>query len=654
MSTVPVAKSVVGASRPSVVAPTAFGLAAATVATAVSIVLASKLGTVPVAVVSVIWFAVVAWQIWRIAHRIRSAGVAGWILAASAALAALRLTSAGLIQVVGDRPTLFWNVDWRYAATQGQGIARFGNLEDSLDYAGTPVAYHVGPAWIAGALGHVAHAPVNAIALIAIPIASTLVITVCCHRLLRQLGATRPVASIATAVLLSMSSNPYALLRTTYGSFRGQDPLHEVLTNAEMWWFSPNLMHNSLFALAAGLSAICLLLGRPTTWRVVLGALGVASLLAIKPQYAVGFLAVIGLGLLAMWGKGPGPWRRILGFGLVFVAFSAVVTRLNHGAISFVDIRLSLDPGILGNLLVTHNVLLIASLIIVSLVIRRSSLVGPGPLRTTAIAAVLGTAVLACGLFSTELLVDPALVAQSNALGLPQTVSSQDSNLDQALLPPTMLIVLLASALMAAVASAGVTRTRWVTGLAATLVAATLPLTVAPLVAPTGFAAYEVAEEPALNRLMALTDRDQGLWLSNDLADPADDYARPLRATNLTGFSTAQFYVSNLAYMSWTEPDAVERLNNVQRFFLTEWSPWHQEFMVENSIDHVVIHDRCAIAWQPEEAGTLRGQDGAWTLVERRSDPEPAVAPASSSRPLAARPTYGLSGCLGGTVAAGD
>ena len=83
----------------------------------------------------------------------------------------------------------------------------------------------------------------------------------------------------------------------------------EVFTDAENWWVSAELMHNSMFAIAVGLSAACLLVSQTAESRVAVGAVGLASLLAVKPQYAVGFLAVLGPGLLIEWWRGDG--RRL-------------------------------------------------------------------------------------------------------------------------------------------------------------------------------------------------------------------------------------------------------------------------------------------------------------------------------------------------------
>lgn len=623
-----------------------------TVALGLSLAVAPAVGTLPVAAVSVLWFMAVAVQLSWTVRRLPGLATSQWILVAATVLAVVRLCSSGLTQVIGDRPTLFWNLDWRYAATQAQGITRFGSLDDSLDYAGQPVQYHVGPAWMAGSLDRVLGVPANAVLLVGVPLASTVVIVLCSVRLLRLMGVGSSVAALAAALPLSMPSNPYLLLRQSYGSFRGQAPLWDVLTNAEHWWFSQELMLNSMTGLAVGLSACCLLVGRTDTLRVVVGAAGIGSLLATKPQYAVGLLAVLTWGLLRAWWPSPSKRARILWATCTFGATAALSLALNPSAIGFVGVNLSVEPAILADVLKSYS-LLVGALMVGAVLLAHDRRQGNlhTPISGYALGAFIGAVALFIVFETTTFLVSPEAVRQANQIGLAYTTSSQDSNLAQALRPAVELVALLAVALLIGHAHSRPRLAKALVAASLVLVGFTVPLTVRPLLAPSGPGAYETAEEPALARLMSSTDVDQGRWLSNDLADPAENYARPLRATNLTSFSTAQFYLSNAAYMGWTNPDVVQRVTNLQRFFLTAWSPWHAEFLAENNIRHIIIRDRCPTAWPGDDAGTVVGVDGSWTLVDvdtQRPTTESKTADTQSTLPLAPDPKYGLSACLDG------
>jgi hypothetical protein len=628
-------------------------VASATVVLSITIALAPGIGPYPVAAASVLWLAAVGLLVGLSAGRFRSFQLAQWILVGATALAAIRMSSLGVIQLVMDRPALFWNVDWRYAATQALGITRFGGLQDSLDYAGEPVRYHVGPSWIAGALDHVTGLPANGVLLVAVPAACTVVVASCSYGLLRLLGASVTASAIAPTVMLSLPTNPYALLRRVYGSFRDQASLWEVATDAEQWWFSPALMLNSLFALAVGLSAAYLLVGPARYWRLVVGGVGVASLLAIKPQYAVGFVAVLGLGLLIEGWRRAAPGSRgpgILVLGGALAVGAAVASALNPSAFSLVGVELSIGPGLVRAVDPRASVLPVLTLVAMApLLSGRWRPRSPAPLLTYTVGAVVGAVVLVLTLEATTFLVDAGAVAQANEVGLPYGVASQDLNLSQADRPAMVVLVLLATALVVALVQTRAVPTRWITTFGVVMVAMTLPVSVAPLAQPDGAVAYEVSDEADLDTLMSTTDVDEGIWLANDLADPAGDFARPLRATNLTSFSPAQFFVSNVAYMRWTEPDVVDRVRSAQRFYETPWSSWHREFLVENGISHVIIRDRCPTAWPAGRAGAVIGTQGSWTLVI--VEPVPAEPPAQpwvpSGRPGV--PLYGLSGCLDGS-----
>ena len=103
---------------------------------AVAIALGPVTGVVPVAVLSVLWFVAVAYVIMVLLVAKRRWSISHWVFVVGVGAAASACILLGIIQLVEGRQALFWNVDWRYHVTQAYGIARFGGLSDSLDYAG--------------------------------------------------------------------------------------------------------------------------------------------------------------------------------------------------------------------------------------------------------------------------------------------------------------------------------------------------------------------------------------------------------------------------------------------------------------------------------------------------------------------------------------
>jgi len=183
------------------------------------------------------------------------------------------------------------------------------------------------------------------------------------------------------------------------------------------------------------------------------------------------------------------------------------------------------------------------------------------------------------------------------------------------------------------------------------LIALTVPFLVSALWSPTGRAAYEWTEEQDLRALFARVAPDEGLWISSDLADSAQDFSRPLRATNLTSLGEAQFLVSNVAYGGWTQPDVVRRVRELQRFYGTDWSPWHDEFLRRWGIRFVLVRDRCPAVWDPSAfPGRVVGTRGEWTLLEvdpRHRDASTSVRPWPE---YTGEPTHGRSECLSGRL----
>jgi hypothetical protein len=185
--------------------------------------------------------------------------------------------------------------------------------------------------------------------------------------------------------------------------------------------------------------------------------------------------------------------------------------------------------------------------------------------------------------------------------------------------------------------------------IAVVLIALTMPFAVSALASPTGRAAYEWSEEPDLAALMARVDADSGVWLSSDLADASDDFGKPLRAVNLTSLGDAQFYVANVAYGGWTQDDVVGRVRGIQRFFATDWSPWHDAFLRHHDIRFVLVRDRCPARWDPSAfPGRVVASQGDWTLLQVGTR-----GGAASARPwpeFDREPTYGQAACRSGRL----
>ena len=87
------------------------------------------------------------------------------------------------------------------------------------------------------------------------------------------------------------------------------------------------------------------------------------------------------------------------------------------------------------------------------------------------------------------------------------------------------------------------------------------------------------------------------LILVNDFSDPADDYQRYGRGEYLASEGLYNYFIASKAPDSFMAYDFPSRLMQVKRFFNTPLSDYHEKFLEENQISHVLISERCLPVW---------------------------------------------------------
>jgi hypothetical protein len=624
-------------------------LLAATVATApltglLAILAAALLWAVAVTyfVISSLFTRARHWTIWH------------WVFVAGVSAALLRAVSLGLVQLLRNRPALFWNVDARYWATLANGVARFAGLDNSLEYAGSAVGYHAGQAWIAGALQRTFGVPANFSLFLLIPTLATVVAAVAAYRLLRQLGAPQVPSLVSVAIAVNVPAKFTDVSHVAHQLLLGHA---DALNDPQIWFLSATSLMLSALWWAIGFTAGSTILGARTWKGTTVGLMALASLFAIKPQYFVGF----GLLITVAWiiqvrqRRRPIPWRQIALAGAVTMLVAAFVYLVNPSDLRTTGVSLHLVTA-LRNLVHPGRIAFLApfpfysacvTIVLLALVpaLRRTQ---PRSLVTTSVAIVGAAFCLLIALEATTFNVDATQLARANSVGFGQSVGWLDLDLNQALVPVTLVLFVVASAQIVIVFQKA--RGPWllVPGVVALVfLVATLPATFSGLRHPTGRSAHEWAEEAGLKMLLDRVETDRGVWLSSDLADSAEDFYRPLRMVNVTALSDAQFYVSNLEYLGWSQPDIAQRVHDVQRFFTTPWSAWHQRFIRDHDVRHVIVRDRCPPIWdQNDFPGRVVGRAGGWTLLEvtgRKGSTSTTERLWPGYHP---QPQYGRSSCL--------
>ena len=614
-------------------------LSLSTMFLALSIGLGPQLGVVPIAIFSMFWLITAVWlsvvlvRLGRSEYR--------WLFGIGVGLATLRMTSLGLIQVIQNRPALFWNVDWRYHATHAQGIARFGGAADTLDFAGAPLQYHAGPSWIAGALQNVVGIPVNVVLFILVPAVCVPLVAVNAVRILRVLKVQGKVALVTVSICMNLPNEVPKNFATFVKDPRPARAV-DLILDPGTWMFSPHLMLNSLLALCVGLVAVSTILAARRASTLIIGGACLGSLIFLKPQHLVGFAAVFVLALIFSASKQVATRPRFaLGILLLTSALVAgfAIYRLG-GAFNEVqfDFSILMRPrAFLPEILMW--------LILMGLLLFFSRQLISWEFKKFTVGALIGYVALVFAVRITTFLLDPKFVANAKSVGL--SIERKDFDLvwEQAFLPSNLVLLLLAFSMLISRLQVLDGRSKIAIGFSGIAFALVLPLTIGPLVQPTGSLAYEWAEEQDLVELIRSVDFGEGTWLSSDFNDPAENFVRPGLGYHLTSSSSAQFYISGW-YGTIRHPDFPSRVRNSQKFFGTEWSPWHEKFLKQKKIVFVLVRDRCPVVWSADDfLGSVFGVQGDWLILKVGGTPSLIQGTNRWFNASNVNAVYGLSEC---------
>lgn len=601
-----------------------------------------------------IWFALVL----RASLAAARAGARLW---ASGARAAVLLTVVGigvalllgaqleLVRVLTGHHALTWNIDWRHALSDAQTVARYGGTDHALDYAGAPVGAPIGPAWLAGSVQKLFGFGLGIVLLGVIPALYVAVVVIAGMRLLASYGIAYRHGAVAVALALALPFSEYTIPTIVRALPAG-------LENPTSWRFLASALPlASMLALAVGMSSLALLLAAPgKRGALIAGAVGLASLAELQPEYLAGF-GLAALLLAARSGRGA---ASEAGEEHGHAATVAIVGALVAGALLLVffppGIRVfgapRLLPGAVRGRWHEPLRLTTAVAIVAAIVWWTGRTRGVDVWARTGwalVASLLGAFALSFALHVTIFPARPLAVANSRALGLGDPQRSITATMAHALEPLHLLVLIAALAVIVLAAARAPRPWRLVATIAGALLALSpVPLLVRGFVSPP--AQYAAAEDPALRAVLdSITPRDRVLLVSSDLADPGNDYLRSMRNSLLTAYDAKAFYVSNVGVVHYARPGVVQRVREVRAFFGAPWSPWHDAWAARHGITHVLVHDRCPPAWLATPGLPLRVvmRDGAWTgyAIERRDTTASSTPPSSFTDPV---PTYGKGGCL--------
>lgn len=546
-----------------------------------------------------------------------------------------------IIRTMPGRHGFTWIIDWRYALEHAQAIARYGGVDHALDYAGAPIDFPVGPAWLAAAVQRVFGFGLGLVLFGFVPALCTLSIVTAGMRLLRGWGVLHRFGAAAVALALALPFATASLPTAARGLAHIASPF--------AWRYLPtDIALGSLLALAVGTASLAILLaGRDGRGSLALGAAGLASLAELRPQYLAGFAV-----LAVLLGKrDAGNRKRDLMVLAGVLAGVVLLGVMPPGIRTFESARwlAGAERGRYVEPLRLTTAVAVAAAVAWWLARRADPITWRAIGRALA-ACAIAVLVVSLLVHFVGFPIRSDVLANARALGIREDLAARlRQEMARALEPARLLLLMTSFAILVAAAARAPRAVRAVaTVLGALVVLSPLALFARSFGTPP--ADYAAADDEGLRAVLRrVAPRDGALLLSSDIADPANDWARDMRGVLLTAYGGRAFYVSNVRYVHYARPDAPGRVRAVRAFFGAPWSPWHDAWSARVGVTHVLVHDRCPPAWLNAPGVPLReiARAGGWTayVIDRR----PAAAYAPMPAPVAegeVKGRYGRAGCI--------
>lgn len=585
-------------------------------------------------------------------------GLAWGAITLAIVFGAMRDIQLGMLQTYFGQIDLNYNIDHRFIHMHAWSILRSGGLGETLSMLGQPISYHTGPSWYAGALGSLLDADPRAVVYLWFPIAALVTIVVASARILRSFDLPRVAVGAGVAFALTPSwshvdiglSDLYPRARYLARSVVYSDwvavghIVEETVLNA-----SPTQMLNALLGTAIVLAALGFVVRNNTTApALTVAAVVIALAMAAKPQYvAAGPPMLLAVGL-----AGARNSVRRAAIAVCLAAASAVgglllTTRLLFSGPGLIEARIAPDGlawpvawRAVRPFLPTQPPILLVTLVVASLAALWFTGRIEGPHRRTLVAlAVLLVSMLAFWFFLS------VLVAGGDGL------ETWAWNAMTGLGPSVWFVTALSAAVIVSLLQRQMALMMLViVGVVGLGAAASAHQFVVQVRDP--LAGHEAVDASEIRELLVGVDPASARLLTSDLADPADDHARAGRAFYLSNVRGHQFWLTQTEYGHHLLDETWYRIDALDRFFGSDWSRWHSEFLWANSITHVIVNARCPAVWRASRPALLEAirETESWTLfavLPRSETWKPVLEGLPLNTPIdgTSEPVFGRASC---------
>ena len=555
-----------------------------------------------------------------------------------------------LAQLFSGNTYITWNVDYRYHLMHSRSLIQAQGPDSLLIASDIPISYHVGPAWVAASLDTTLHIPVDFVSFALVPAVSLISIVTAMGMLLVRLGIAKSVAVGSIGITLALPFLHRGITHLTAVAYQEETLLGALFTDHTAWYFSPSLMLNTFFGLGILGASLSLLLLKPRFAVAIVSGLAFGSIMATKPQVAI--LAPVILILIGLSMRfGLGFIRRPFLVGLTTSGVIASVTilaslTLRRNAVGVTDLQLLLTQSWSGDMLLFYLlgpggfVILLAIAVGIFRLLNYRRFAGPAlGLPASIFSLGLGATIFAMVLGFSFVQFDSPTVDRSSEMFTSDFMQG------------VPFMALLCVALIFAQTLSGhfgLERILRVLLFSFAAIGLLLQSTQSIKTIQNPERGYEFVDSSAVAEALRGVFSDHLLVVS-DWADPAQDFLRPGDANYIPGETGAQFWIGGFRYELARNEEAQRRARLAEKFFTTNWSAWHMDFLKETGVTHALISPRCQPVWfQPddgkEDSGVLSAD---WVLLSLNDMKSIGVGgPEWNNEFNPLEPAYGVSGCL--------
>jgi len=477
----------------------------------------------------------------------------------------------GIVRLVPRNEEIVWGIDNRMFLSRAYKYLHFGNQDESLSYFGFDYKYHAMPSYMSAQLDQYLQIPPSVTLFLILPILIYLTIFIVVFEISRFYG------------LNEMESGLISILICSFNYLNSITQVNKLLNPL----ISIDLMPNTGLALAVVICAVRVTvidITRVSIWLTVVGF----SLVAIKPQFIPFFwLIVIMVHLLI---------PKIISKKLIFIYIIAGISSL------LMQVMYNL-----GNTQAQYSLTLVSPDFVIFL-------------KTNSFVIAFWTCLAAHQLIMKSK-INPKIhilfgvylmlrlffdVMFFSSTGSTEKLSKRflnlgetgDSDFNQG-----FILLYLAICISLLVNFTRNIQPRFMNSYSGPLTLVLLGvvilrfLTLLPgLINPEVNGREPINLQP-LHRLLSTVQVKNPLFLVNDVSDPTENYRRFGSGMYWSSIGIGQFYLSDIATGHFLAPDIGERKTNATKFFTSDLSQWHTDFLDKEGIDYILINTRCEPSW---------------------------------------------------------